>query len=196
MPSLRLYGLDGHCFVADVTENTSVNDFRALCAPHFPDIPPRKLIFLLGDGTVLDTTCTVGEYPMLLAADAPEKQPVYVIVKEPYAGAYWVEIQMNGPDLLHIGDDGSCTRGPKKSPSVHGSIEWEDERSVVMSFLVKKTTTWAHRATKGKHVAETGVTETIRVTFNGPTGKDGFKGKFQRTYEGMLDITGTLHEGV
>eukprot|EP00397_Hematodinium_sp_SG-2012_P064867 GEMP01092704.1.p2 GENE.GEMP01092704.1~~GEMP01092704.1.p2 ORF type:complete len:172 (+),score=33.73 GEMP01092704.1:98-613(+) len=152
MPSLRLYGLDGHCFVADVTENTSVNDFRALCAPHFPDIPPRKLIFLLGDGTVLDTTCTVGEYPMLLAADAPEKQPVYVIVKEPYAGAYWVEIQMNGPDLLHIGDDGSCTRGPKKSPTVHGSIEWEDERSVVMSFLVKKTTTWAHRATKGKHV--------------------------------------------
>mmetsp|Transcript_44854 Transcript_44854/g.83832 ORF Transcript_44854/g.83832 Transcript_44854/m.83832 type:complete len:191 (+) Transcript_44854:3-575(+) len=119
---------------------------------------------------------------------------VVLVRQQPFNGTYRTEVTWNGkPQLQILGNHAKWTWGDETG--WESEITWEGSPPDCQATFKGRrnvTTSWATRSTRGSHTAEDGVEETLCICFKGETGAEGFKGRFQRQFEGPLDAYGTF----
>lgn len=126
-----------------------------------------------------------------LLEEGVEEVSVLLVRTGRYDGLYEVQIELNGPVRLTISAD-TVWHSENSFP-----IKWyaTDHRKCEFTIQRAITTYWSTHHTEGKHTAEEGVKENFKLTFASDDPRDGFTGRFQRSYEGSLAIEGSTFLG-
>ncbi|CAE8605167.1 unnamed protein product, partial [Polarella glacialis] len=134
---------------------------------------------VLGSGGELRDQDLIGS-----ALGNAEEADLLLIRKGRYDGSYEAQPTWNGLCKFEIAGS-TVYRGELSAP-----VLWDEAnpRKCKFTHHVNGTAEWATRHTNGTHTAEQGLDETFELEFLADTPQAGFRGQFQRSYEGKLDL--------